>query len=221
MFRECRKRLRQRWNTAIRNLVRTVTSKQELSSFLELLSSRKRSPGRCLIPRALVLSRGTERLKERPLLKVDPNQGYIHYRKGSLALYYLAEMIGEARINAALKDLIEKFAYKGPPYPTSYELVDRLRDQTPEELKYLIKDLFVAAICLFRYGSANQEIDHGLIPKPAFIEIMFSILDYHQLSKILHASLLIYFLDGFGVGFDGNHGVAVTVKHKGRNLCSS
>ena len=87
-------------------------------------------------------SRGTERLKERPLLKVDPNQGYIHYRKGSLALYYLAEMIGEARINAALKDLIEKFAYKGPPYPTSYELVDRLRDQTPEELKYLIKDLF-------------------------------------------------------------------------------
>lgn len=87
-------------------------------------------------------SRGTERLKERPLLKVDPNQGYIHYRKGSLALYYLAEMIGEARINAALKDLIEKFAYKGPPYPTSYELVDRLRDQAPEELKYLIKDLF-------------------------------------------------------------------------------
>ncbi len=87
-------------------------------------------------------SRGTERQKERPLISVDPGQGYIHYRKGSVALYYLAEMIGEQRINAALKDIIEVYAYKGPPYPTSHVLVDRLRKQTPEELQYLIKDLF-------------------------------------------------------------------------------
>jgi ABC-2 type transport system permease protein len=87
-------------------------------------------------------SRGTERLKEQPLLTVDPNQGYIHYRKGSMALYYLAEMIGENRINAVLKELISLYAYQGPPYPTAHVLVDRLREQTPEELKYLIKDLF-------------------------------------------------------------------------------
>ena len=87
-------------------------------------------------------SRGTERQKERPLISVDPSQGYIHYRKGSVALYYLAEMIGEKRINAALKDLIGTYAYQGPPYPNSYVLVDRLRQQTPEELQYLIKDLF-------------------------------------------------------------------------------
>ncbi len=86
--------------------------------------------------------RGRERLKERPLISVDPGQGYIHYQKGSAALYYLAEMIGEDRINAALKDIIDKFAYQGPPYPRSYELVDRLRAQTPPELHYLIKDLF-------------------------------------------------------------------------------
>ena len=87
-------------------------------------------------------SRGAERLKERPLISVDPTQGYIHYRKGSVALYYLAEMIGEQRINAALKDIIEVYAYKGPPYPTAHVLVDRLRKQTPDELQYLIKDLF-------------------------------------------------------------------------------
>ena len=87
-------------------------------------------------------SRGTERLKERPLISVEPQQGYIHYRKGSVALYYLAEMIGESRINAALKEIVDAYAYKGPPYPTSHELVDRLRKQTPEELQYLIKDLF-------------------------------------------------------------------------------
>ncbi len=99
-------------------------------------------------------SRGTERLKERPLISVDPNQGYIHYRKGSVALYYLAEMIGEQRINAALKDIIDVYAYKGPPYPNSHVLVDRLRKQTPDELQYLIKDLF-EDITIF----ANRTLD--------------------------------------------------------------
>jgi aminopeptidase N len=87
-------------------------------------------------------ARGTERMKERPLISVNPDQGYIHYRKGSVALYYLSEMIGEQRINAALKEIIELYAYQGPPYPNSYALVDRLKKQTPPELQYLIKDLF-------------------------------------------------------------------------------
>jgi len=87
-------------------------------------------------------ARGSEQLKERPLMNVELTQGYIHYQKGGLALYYLAEMIGEQRINAALKQLIEQCAYKGPPYPNAYALVDRLREQTPEELRYLITDLF-------------------------------------------------------------------------------
>ncbi|MFN6400559.1 MAG: M1 family aminopeptidase [Planctomycetota bacterium] len=87
-------------------------------------------------------SRGGEQLKERPLMNVELTQGYIHYQKGGLALYYLAEMIGEQRINAALKQLIEQYAYKGPPYPNAYALIDRLKEQTPEELRYLITDLF-------------------------------------------------------------------------------
>jgi ABC-type transport system involved in multi-copper enzyme maturation permease subunit len=87
-------------------------------------------------------ARGGERLKERPLLEVEGSQGYIHYQKGSVAMYYLKEMIGEAKINAALRDLVNTFAYRNPPYPTSYELVDRLKAQTPPEYHYLIQDLF-------------------------------------------------------------------------------
>ena len=87
-------------------------------------------------------SRGSEQLKERPLMNVELSQGYIHYQKGGIALFYLSEMIGENRINAALKQIIEEYSYKGPPYPNAYALVDRLREQTPEELRYLIKDLF-------------------------------------------------------------------------------
>jgi ABC-2 type transport system permease protein len=73
-------------------------------------------------------SRGTELLKERPLLRVESSQGYIHCNKGSLVLHYLKEMIGEEAVNRALRQLVERFAYAPPPYPTSYELVDRLRE---------------------------------------------------------------------------------------------
>ena len=87
-------------------------------------------------------SRGAETLKEKPLMRVDASQGYIHYRKGSVALYYLKEMIGEDRMNAALRDLVDAYAYAEPPYPTSHALVDRLRGVTPDSLQYLITDLF-------------------------------------------------------------------------------
>ncbi|HSM85173.1 MAG TPA: M1 family aminopeptidase, partial [Candidatus Limnocylindrales bacterium] len=87
-------------------------------------------------------SRGRERLKERPLLTVEANQGYVHYRKGSVVLYYLKEMIGEEAVNRALRKVIRQYRYAPPPYPTSYALVDALKEETPPNLQYLIKDLF-------------------------------------------------------------------------------
>lgn len=93
-------------------------------------------------------ARGREMLKERPLMKVGAQQGYVHYRKGSVVMYYLKEMIGEDKVNAALKSLVDKFAYRQPPYPTSIDLVAALREQTPPEFQYLLSDLF-AEITLF------------------------------------------------------------------------
>ena len=87
-------------------------------------------------------SRGSELLKERPLLTVEAAQGYIHYRKGSVAVYYLKEMIGEEAMNRALRKMVTKFAYAAAPYPTSHDLIDAFREETPENLRYLIKDLF-------------------------------------------------------------------------------
>lgn len=86
--------------------------------------------------------RGRETADEKSLLEVNPSQGYVHYQKGSVVLYYLKEMIGEDRINVALKNIVDKFAYRDPPYPNSYALVDELKKQLPSELQYLIKDLF-------------------------------------------------------------------------------
>ena len=87
-------------------------------------------------------SRGRERLKERPLLSVESNQGYVHYRKGSVVMYYLKEMIGEEAVNRALRKLIQRYGYAPPPYPTSWALVDVLREETPPQYQYLLKDLF-------------------------------------------------------------------------------
>lgn len=87
-------------------------------------------------------SRGGERLKERPLLRVESAQGYIHYQKGGLVMYHLKEMIGEDAVNRALRKLVEKFAYQPAPYPTAHHLVDLLREETPENLRYLIRDHF-------------------------------------------------------------------------------
>ena len=87
-------------------------------------------------------SRGRELLKERPLLNVDSNQGYVHYRKGSVVMYYLKEMIGEEAVNRALRKVLQQYGYAAPPYPTSYALVDAFREETPRQYQYLIQDLF-------------------------------------------------------------------------------
>jgi aminopeptidase N len=87
-------------------------------------------------------SRGTERLKERPLMRVEASQGYIHYRKGSVVMYYLRQMIGQDAINAALRQVIAQYRYAPPPYPTSWALVNALKAQTPPQYQYLLNDLF-------------------------------------------------------------------------------
>ena len=106
-------------------------------------------------------SRGKERHKEEPLLTVETEQGYVHYRKASVVLYYLREMIGEEAVNRALRKVIRRYAYNPPPYPTSYALVDALREETPPHLRYLINDLF-EDITLF----SNRTLDATAVKRP-------------------------------------------------------
>ncbi len=85
--------------------------------------------------------RGRESLQEMPLAKCE-NQGYIYYNKGSVAMYYLKEMIGEENVNAALRDFLEKYRYAEPPYPVSSDALDAFYAHTPDSLRYVVKDLF-------------------------------------------------------------------------------
>jgi ABC-2 type transport system permease protein len=48
--------------------------------------------------------------------------------------------LGEKVFNTLLKDIITNYAYKEPPYPTSFALYDRVMAVTPDTFKYLVKD---------------------------------------------------------------------------------
>jgi aminopeptidase N len=88
-----------------------------------------------------LLGRSSERRKEMPL-ELGENQPYIHYNKGSLVMYAMRDYLGEDRLNRAIRGFLDATKFRGPPYPTSLQLVDSLRAATPDSLKYLIADLF-------------------------------------------------------------------------------
>jgi ABC-type transport system involved in multi-copper enzyme maturation permease subunit len=83
-----------------------------------------------------------EAVEEVPLERVE-NQQYIHYNKGSVAMYLLQERLGEAAVNRALARFDARFRFKGAPYLRSVDLIDEFRKEakTPEQ-QQLITDLF-------------------------------------------------------------------------------
>lgn len=75
-----------------------------------------------------------------PLLRAD--SWFLAYRKGAYAMYALREYLGEARIDAALRRLLERHPGGTPPLPTSLDLYRELQAVTPDSLRYLLTDLF-------------------------------------------------------------------------------
>jgi ABC-2 type transport system permease protein len=98
-------------------------------------------------------SRALDVLQEEPLERVE-NQPYVHYRKGSLVMYRLQDELGEDAVNRALRHLLHDFAFKGPPYPTSLDLVRNLRAEAPADKQQLITDLF-EKITLYDVKASN------------------------------------------------------------------
>lgn len=86
-------------------------------------------------------ARGTEVLEELPLYRVE-NQGYIHYQKGGLVMYLLRDQLGEAAVNAALRQVIADHAFRPAPFPRSLDLIAALRANAPADKQQLITDLF-------------------------------------------------------------------------------
>jgi aminopeptidase N len=86
-------------------------------------------------------SRGGEVVEELPLARVE-EQGYIHYQKGSLVMYWLKEVIGEPKLDGALAALLREYAFKAAPYPNTGDFLRLLRAAAGPEYDALISDLF-------------------------------------------------------------------------------
>jgi len=77
------------------------------------------------------------------------NQEYIYYAKGAINMYTLQKYIGEENVNLALRRFINdwntvdgKLKIAKGRYATSKDLLGYFRNVTPDELQYLINDLF-------------------------------------------------------------------------------
>ena len=86
-------------------------------------------------------SRGGQPLEELPLDRVE-NQDYIYYRKGSVAMYWAKEALGEKVVNAAMRKLLAQYAFKGAPYANTTDFLKLLRAEAGPDKEQVISDLF-------------------------------------------------------------------------------
>lgn len=86
-------------------------------------------------------ARGSSIVGEVSLDRVE-EQAHVRYMKGGMVMYLLKERMGEEAVNRALRSLIKDYAFKTAPYPTSRDLIRRLRAEAGAENQQLITDLF-------------------------------------------------------------------------------
>ncbi len=120
--------------------------------------------------------------KEPPLIYVEPEQEYLSYGKGTLAFNTLGYYWGEENLNTFLGNFLQDYKFKGPPYPTAGQLIERLRAVTPDSLQYLIEDMF-ETVTIY-----NNELE-TVVSKPLSngknkVEITFSVRKYRDEEKI-------------------------------------
>jgi len=80
-------------------------------------------------------------LEELPLYRVE-DQDYIYYRKGSVAMYWAKEALGEDVVNRAMRKMLEQHAFKGAPYPNTTDFLTILRAEAGPQNEQVIADLF-------------------------------------------------------------------------------
>ena len=125
--------------------------------------------------------RNRERKTESPLIYTRPDQNYIHYAKGVLSLYAMADFIGENNLNSAIKKHLQKVAFQENEYTTSLELLNFIKRETPDSLMYLINDMF-ETVTMHENKMLNLETNE-LINGKYEVEIEFNISKYRNGKK--------------------------------------
>ena len=91
---------------------------------------------------------------EAPLVQVE-DQAYLYYAKGALVMTALRDLIGEARLNGALRALVEQA--RGGDTPDAADLVAHLRQATPAEHHPLLDEWWTRTVLYdFTVASARS-----------------------------------------------------------------
>jgi len=117
---------------------------------------------------------------EKPL-QYNSGQQYIRYSKGAVVFYALSDYIGEEKLNTVLRQFLEKNKFQEPPYPTSTDLVREIKINTPDSLKYIIKDMF-ETITLYDNtitDFSSKKLDNGKYQ----VELSFNVRKYRTDGK--------------------------------------
>ncbi|MBL4597005.1 MAG: hypothetical protein JKX99_10565 [Robiginitomaculum sp.] len=80
-----------------------------------------------------------DRSEEPPLAKAE-GQAYLFYNKANWVFWGLKQNMGEAKMQGAIRAFLDDFGSKGPPYPTTKELVEYLRAAASDDMQVLITD---------------------------------------------------------------------------------
>ena len=80
--------------------------------------------------------------KNEPLYKVSPGNANLSYNKGLIAMYELHELIGEEKINLALKNFLGNYAYPKQP-PTTLDLINEFLGVSDSNVHDRIKRIFM------------------------------------------------------------------------------
>ena len=83
--------------------------------------------------------RTADKEDERSLATVE-GKSYMDYAKASWVFWGLRHTVGEDVVNGAMKKLIEDYGSKGPPYPTSLQVVDYLKAAVGPDYEQLVSD---------------------------------------------------------------------------------
>ncbi len=84
-------------------------------------------------------ARAGDRDKEPPLAKAEQQQ-YLDYNKASWVFWGLKQYMGKEVMQGAIRGFLQEYGSKGPPYPTTMQLVDALRAAAPADMQGLITD---------------------------------------------------------------------------------
>lgn len=87
-----------------------------------------------------LIGQAGETRDEEPLATARAQQQYLVYAKASWVFWGLKQYIGEDNMQGAIRAFLGDYGRKGPPYPTTLELIEYLREAAGPDYQQLITD---------------------------------------------------------------------------------